>query len=390
MNTLRLYAPALACMLCQGLAMSMASLYGFFVSPLAQEFSASVATINSGIIIMLLMGIIASPTAGKLADRFAIRHLMWLGICIAMLSLWGIAQASSLAVMGICFALFAFGIAFYGPVTVSAFLTTHYQQHLGRMLAVAAIGVSIGSIVLPVSLAWLMEQYAWREALFILASASAAILLVTVAVGIPSTRTATTRTQQTTDNSFLNQKPFWIIGIAVAICFSAGMVLVLSYPPHFATLGMTTADTGYVFAAGGAAGATGKLLFAVFSDRYKHHLRLIAMVVVGLQAIAAGLLSQADSHMAVLFSVTLFGFGGGVFIPLQPFMNSVYFNHGVIGSVNGLQMALVVPLGAIGAPLAGYVYDTTGSYTIVYQCLACIFAACLVMIYRLRPAVQTA
>jgi cyanate permease len=79
------------------------------------------------------------------------------------------------------------------------------------------------------------------------------------------------------------------------------------------------------------------------------------------------------------------GFGSGAFIPMHPYLNSRYFDAAIISQVNGAQMPLFLPLGLVGAPLAGYVFDQTGSYEWVLIALAVILGMAALLVLRLPP-----
>ena len=77
------------------------------------------------------------------------------------------------------------------------------------------------------------------------------------------------------------------------------------------------------------------------------------------------------------------GFSGGAFLPMHPYLNSRYFEADIIGQVNGAQGPLFLPLGLVGAPLAGYVYDQTGSYNLVLMGLATLVLLAIVSVLAL-------
>lgn len=64
-----------------------------------------------------------------------------------------------------------------------------------------------------------------------------------------------------------------------------------------------------------------------------------------------------------LFSA-IFGFGYGGFVPLVPAVVGDWFGIKFHGSILGILSLSVGIGGAIGPLLAGYVFDTTGSYDI--------------------------
>jgi cyanate permease len=83
----------------------------------------------------------------------------------------------------------------------------------------------------------------------------------------------------------------------------------------------------------------------------------------------------AQTSPQVILAACMIGFGGGSFLPMQPYLNSQYFDVRIIGRVNGAQMPLFLPFGLVGPPLAGYIFDQTGSYHWVLVGLA--VALCL-------------
>ena len=81
-------------------------------------------------------------------------------------------------------------------------------------------------------------------------------------------------------------------------------------------------------------------------------------------------LMDAQTSSQVILAAFMLGIGGGSFLPMQPYLNSQYFDVSIIGRVNGAQMPLFLPFGLVGPPLAGYVFDQTGSYNWVLVGLA--------------------
>jgi cyanate permease len=51
---------------------------------------------------------------------------------------------------------------------------------------------------------------------------------------------------------------------------------------------------------------------------------------------------------------------------LQNFLWADYFGRANLGSIRGLVNPMVLVIGGIGAPLAGYVRDATGSYDSIW------------------------
>jgi MFS family permease len=87
--------------------------------------------------------------------------------------------------------------------------------------------------------------------------------------------------------------------------------------------------------------------------------------VAGFLLIAAGILfTTIASTVAVMFlAMITFGAGIGGLMLIQNYVWADYFGRQHLGSIRGVVMPITLVFGGIGAPLAGYVRDATGSYT---------------------------
>jgi hypothetical protein len=87
--------------------------------------------------------------------------------------------------------------------------------------------------------------------------------------------------------------------------------------------------------------------------------------VAGFLLIAAGILFTtvaSDVPMMFLAMIT-FGAGIGGLMLIQNYVWADYFGRLHLGRIRGVVTPITLVFGGIGAPLAGYVRDTTGSYT---------------------------
>ena len=167
------------------------------------------------------------------------------------------------------------------------------------------------------------------------------------------------------------QRPvFWLIGFCVALGFNVAIILAICYPPHFISQGYSIAQAGWFVSAAGIAGLIGKGLFAWLADALRKHAKWVAAGVLLVQLCGMVLLVAADDATQVIPAICLLGLGGGAFLPTHPYLNSRYFDAAIIGRVNGAQMPLFLPFGLVGAPLAGYAFDQTGTYDSVLIGLA--------------------
>jgi predicted MFS family arabinose efflux permease len=374
-------------MVCMGLGAGLMGVYGFFVAPLSEEFGVGAAVLNIGPVALLLVPGIVAPVAGRLADRVPIRRMMLLGVTFAMSWLILIGQASALWMAGTGFFLMVLGMTFYGPVVVNGLMVKVYPGREARALAIAAMGISFASALLPPITGALLQIVDWRTTLTVLGVVLMVVLWVAILLGIPDSGLSAEESRaEPLGRELYRQTPFWLVGFCVALAFNAAIVLAVCYPTHFATTGFTVAQAGLLIATTGMAGLMGKLIIAWLGDAGKAHVKWLAIGLLLIQVVGLVLLYLSSTLVPVVLSVMLLGFGVGAFLPMHPYLNSQYFDADVIAQVNGAQMPLFLPFGLIGAPLAGYVFDQTGSYGPVLLGLAVLLVAAAILAFKLPAA----
>ena len=379
---MRQWVPAFSAMACLGFGVGLLGIYGFFVEPLSREFNVGVAAINIGPVALILVPALVAPMVGKLADRRSIRAISLAGIFCAMLSLVFISQARSLGMAAVGFVFFALGLTLYGPVVINGLLVKIYPGREARALAVAAMGISVASMLLPPLVGLLMAHFDWREALLYLAMGLLVLLFFVVMAGIPSATGITREHRGVEREASIYRRPaFGLIGLSVSLGLNVSLVLGICYPPHFLHSGYSIAQAGLFLSAGGLGGFVGKAGIAWQADAGRAYARWIAAGLLLIEAGGICLLLLTDSVATVYGAVAMIGFAAGGFIPMHPYLNSRYFDAANIGHVNGAQAPLFLPFGLVGAPLAGYAYDSLGNYELVLQCLvgALLLAAALAL-----------
>ncbi len=376
-NTFKTWLPALTGMTCLGLGAGLISIFGFFVAPLSQEFGVGVATINIGPVALLLAPGFVAPFVGKLVDELPIRRILLVGATLAMLSLFVASWAPSLWVAGVAFIFFALGLTLYGPVVVNGMLVKIYPGREARATALAAMGISIASIILPPLVGLLMTYFDWRWTLASLAGGVLLLLWVAILVGTPSKiiPVSSADTGPGDNRDFYRRPAFWLIGLCIALGLVGMVVLAICYPSYLIGQGFSIGQAAGFISLGGVAGLVGKSLVAFAGDALRRYAKWVAASVLLLQVGGYLVLMGAETSPQVILAACMIGFGGGSFLPMQPYLNSQYFDVRIIGRVNGAQMPLFLPFGLVGPPLAGYIFDQTGSYHWVLVGLA--VALCL-------------
>ena len=134
--------------------------------------------------------------------------------------------------------------------------------------------------------------------------------------------------------------------------------------------------------------AGGRIIAGLLSDRIG---RTKTMgLVFTLQAIIMGIFAQLNTVTALAAGAAMVGFNYGACLSLFPSTTGDYYGTKNLGLNYGLVFTAWGVGGVIGPILAGWVADSTGSYTLAYQIAAgfCVVAALLSLVTKSPGAVQ--
>ncbi|CAA0116587.1 Uncharacterised protein [Halioglobus japonicus] len=381
MQTIKTWLPVLTGMCCMAFGSGIMSIYGFFVEPLSKEFGVGAAVLNTGPVALLLVPAFLGALIGKMADRLPVRNILLTGTGLSMLALIAIGEAPSLLWVGAGFLAFSLGMSMYGPVVVNGMLVKLYPGREARALALGAIGISVAAIVLPPLIGSLLAHMDWRQALQLLAVVLLVILWGVILAGTPRGVVETGSSSEVpVGGSFYRTREFWLIGLSVALGLNVMIVLSICFPPFFLGRGYTVAEAGWFLAVSGLAGLIGKSCLAWQGDAIRNSVKWLAAGLLLMQVVGLVLLYFCVDTWQVLVALVMLGAANGAFIPMHSYLNSRYFDSSIISHVTGAQMPLFLPFGLTGAPLAGYVFDQTGTYDVVMLSLAGILALAAVLI----------
>ena len=133
-------------------------------------------------------------------------------------------------------------------------------------------------------------------------------------------------------------------------------------------IGMSLAQAGTVVLIWGVAGSFSQLVGGFLGDRLpKRPLIAVAIAIQGAGMLIAATIQTIEG--AYLFAV-LYGIGLGARVPLLTAIRGDYFGRRNFATIMGVSQ-VPMNLFMVGAPiLAGYFFDTLGSYTIPFLGLA--------------------
>jgi MFS family permease len=147
--------------------------------------------------------------------------------------------------------------------------------------------------------------------------------------------------------------------------------------------GLTAAFAGIGISLNAAFLGLGSLFWGWLTERVapRYAMAAIAIIVGG----SSALFIIAGSTAAVLVYSALFGFGVGGLLSVPPVAYADYYGRRSLGTIRGVTEPLTSFGQAIGAVLAGAVFDLTDSYQLAFLTFAILSGLAMLLVLCARP-----
>lgn len=352
--------------------------YGFSVllKPLAADFGLPRATVNWGLMTVLIGMAAFAPVVGRALDRMPGRRIVMIGAVLFAAGWAAIAHSTSvIGALLAAFFLLAPGGTALGPVVASTLISRWFSERRGLALGISAVAMSTGGVIAVPILAMLIEGGGWRNAVTIYGLTGAGIILLlalrVLPAAYPAPRPAGPVTERAaeaapeTEPQPWAQRDFWLIAGAVGLIIGSNGALLSCLVAYATDRGFSLAQgTALVSLVSGGA-VVGKLALGALSDR--NDARWLYLVVVGLNVLLLGTLLAQPAY-PVLFAIALLsGAAVGGAMPLWTVMVGRRFGLAHMGRAMGLMSTAMLPFNLGGLHLVGATYDASGSYATAFQ-----------------------
>jgi MFS family permease len=292
-------------------------------------------------------------------------------------------------------------------VTLMTAVSRWFHRRLGVAMGIATCGFGFSGVMLPLVTA-MVDSLGWRLAMTILGAGMFVIVLplslmvrsrpedygllpdgdVIVENKEKSGKTISMDDLEVSTKQALMSRAFWWITIALAIQHLATNAVSTHIMPYLSSVGVARSLGSLIAAALPIASMSGRFGFGWLGDMVKKK----PLTTTGFAMMAVGLVSfgYADNFtgsMAVLLIVFLamYGMGYGGTTTMRSILPKAYFGTKNYATILGFITGIDAIGGVLGAPVAGYVYDTWGDYHYVWIVLAVLSFICAVMMATAPP-----
>ncbi len=364
------------------------SVFGLYVLPVGQELGLSRADMNSAFAIMNLGGAFIAPLVGRAADTFPVRRVMLVAALAYMIACVTLGLSNNLwlsaAVIGLILPITVGGMTSFGAFPLVA---RWFEVQRARAMALAAIGMSLGSVLVAPSVGWLIANVGWRNMLVGQGIIIGSLFLVLIfvlrerpgpddieprpasAAKSPSQPLPEAASLKALSTREIIRKPaFRFIAVIMALGMGTVQAVTISLIPMVQEAGISAAAAAGLISIMGIAGIAGRLGLAAIGDRVNKPIAL--GIALAFFAGMVALLPIPGGYWPVAMIAGIIGFIGGAVMPLCLAILADVVGTASFASANGLASLVIALIGAATIRVSGDIFDYTGTYHAVFTMLA--------------------
>jgi MFS family permease len=354
-----------------------------FLYPMSQDLGWSRTLVAGAASLGGLLAIFASPLAGWAVDRYGARRVLTVSVLILGLATFSLGWATTPLAF---YLLYAVGrVIFSGPIPIGASVAVAqwFLRQRGRANAFLFLAHALGMGFFPLAAQGIMGGgggEAWREAwmglgvlVWVLALGPVAAFIVhrPEDIGLapdgrashPSPRPGPSPTPPDVSRTLgeaVRTPALWLMALAGGLLFCVHAGVNIHQGAYLRDKGLAASVAAFAIAVNAGCTGGGSVLWGFLVERLP--VRWLYIAAACTVALAAFLFPLVDT-VGEAFAVTaLFGTGLAGMLVLPSVAYAEYFGRPSLGRIRGVTEPFVGGGQALGALLAGALYDATGSY----------------------------
>lgn len=386
--------------LCGAAMLSYAS--GVFMQPITAAFGWSRAEFSFGLTLAMLIGLVTTPLAGRLVDRFGPRAVALAGCASYPLAfaLLGTVNGDLWSWYG-CAALLAVLTPALGPMVWTTAVVGRFAAGRGMALGVTLAGVPLSAAVWPATSNLFLGELGWRLAFPALAASWALVAVPLIVLFFRPVRAARAGggggggEAAPVAGAKFREAVFSRRFVSLAAAGGLFSLVVLGATVHMAPIladgGLDRTHAANITAIIGLAGIAGRVGTGLLIDRLPP--RRIGVIVFLLPVVSCLLLRQPEiSPGAAMLAAALMGLATGAELDIITYLAARYFGLRSFGAIMGLMNSVFAVLAGFGPLIAGLAFDQSGDYRAFLLAATPLFGLSALLIWSLpspdapRPA----
>lgn len=357
--------------------------YGVFFKAIAEEFGGSRLGVSLGITITSAVGALAAPLIGHALDRYPLKRVIGAGTIFMSIGFFALSQVRTQLEFYLALGAFiGIGASAMGGLATAKLVANWFTRKRGFALGIAATGISASGVVMPLISAELIEAYGWRHGFLLFGGFTTLIVLPLVMalvisapedIGLlpdggrltppsknPAEKVEVTPAAVSAPRPLLRERNFWVLVSVVGLLFCCQSATLTHMVPRVTDSGLSLQTASLVMSLCAGMGILGKLSFGWLADHWRA--RNAVWFTILCQICGQLLMFNTETLWMFAIGAGFFGYGMGGVVPLQGALVGQMFGRERFGKALGGMRQAMFPLQIAGVPLAGWVFDKTGSY----------------------------
>ncbi|MEX2229012.1 MAG: MFS transporter [Dehalococcoidia bacterium] len=382
--------------------------FGVFIEPMRAELGWSLTAISVGLSLRSFEGGLLAPFTGILVDRLGPRRMALAGVALLVLGLVIFSQARQLWVFYLATATMALGQSVGSMTPFSAAIMRWFVRKRGRAMGLMNSGNGAGYFVVPL-LAALINAVGWRSTLLL---AAVVILVLGLPLALvlrpapepyglrpdgdpapPATHAAMAPAPGAGGLSVaeaLRTPAFYLLALSVGSAGAIQIPWIVYQVPHLQNVGFSLQTAAVIGGIYGAIQIGLRFTVGWIGDVVGRRRTLIASFV--LQGVGLVIFANLTSDRVWLLPAyyLTFGIGHASWLIMQMTMVADYFGTRRFATLRGLTSTLQMPLGVVSPLLAGWSFDRTGSYQLIFTAYGLVAASGAIWLLLVRRPMWSA
>jgi MFS family permease len=359
--------------------------------PMQKELGWSRGDIAFSLTLLTFFGPAILPLVGWIIDNVRLRPLVLWGVILQSVSLagFGFMHGSVWVYYGLCLVM-AITASGASMLTLTKILQTWFDKSFGRALGILFAVTTVGAVVHPQIVSFVISRAGWREA-FMVMGAMSLVFSGLAAWGLIRERASevapapvgpvTAAAVPVSMRAFLSDRIWWTLALwNMLFGFAVGAIML-----HFAAMmqdrGMSLAQAATAMSVIGLGGFAGNLMAGWLIDRFSATwlARFFVLAPMG----AAAILYTGSGIASAMVAAVLLGIFSAGDHSLSVFLARRYFSPATFGRASATQMIATSFGSGVSPWLSGLVHDRTGSYELALLMSLVAFALAMVAAWML-------
>lgn len=368
------------------------TVFGLFLIPLSQEFNWARSGISAVLGIVAVVGALAYPVVGRLADLYGARRIVLAGNLLFAGAIASAALANgSLIQFYAIFALIGVTAALPSTVLLTKIVSAWSVKRRGVYIGLTAgLGNGLGATLVPIFAQMLMSAEGWRATYVGLGVATAVIgfpvlymLLREAPANLRESETEIDADKGMTLDAARRTPTFWMILTAIALGAGCMTAIFAHVIPMLIDRGMDVGRATSVLVVFALVTVAWQVALGFVLDRARSP-RIVAPFYLA-AFVGLALFAGSSSYPLLLIAGALMGIGLGTEYGVMPYYVSRYFGLKAYGAIYGVMYGTVVLVMGFTPFAMDAVFDLSGSYDIAIYAIEAALIVGAVLISRLRP-----